>query len=92
MILFHTMMVIIHSPSKLDDMWEDEGWLLSQDFLVAAEHAGLCTSYLEINPVALQFAPYFVKIFVQRVFCMVRSLSLSRFYSLTDIFCSLSST
>ncbi|KAI9023392.1 hypothetical protein DFJ74DRAFT_86059 [Hyaloraphidium curvatum] len=70
MIVYHTMVVIIHSPSNLDDMWADESWLLSQDFLVAAEHAGLCTNYLEANPRALQFAPYLVKIFVQRVFCM----------------------
>lgn len=75
MLVYHTIMVIIHSPPKLDEMWEDESWLLSSDFLVAAEHAGLCTSYLEVNPTALQFAPYFVKIFVQRVFCMHLMLS-----------------
>lgn len=70
MLVYHTLMVIIHSPPRIQEMWEDDSWLLSQDFLIAAEHAGLCTSYLEVNPQALQFAPYFVKICVQRVFCM----------------------
>lgn len=72
MICFHAMMVIVHSPPDLMQMWADEQWLMGPDFLVAAEHADLCTSWIEAStPDVFDFAPSFVKVFVTRVFCML---------------------
>jgi xylanolytic transcriptional activator XlnR len=40
--IFHSFFILLHGKMDLVEMFNDTSWLLSHDFLVAAEHAEEC--------------------------------------------------
>jgi hypothetical protein len=81
MITFHSMMVIIHSPADLVGSWVDDAWVSSPDFLVAVEHADICSAWLDANMASFDFAGSHTKLFLERIFC----LHLMVVHRLTDL-------
>jgi hypothetical protein len=59
LLIFYSMLVLLHSPIKMGDLFDDDTWLASESFLKTAEAAGMVSSCLSaLSPQNVEMIPF----------------------------------